>query len=186
MTAITTSDSFDPRPFARDGAPTAIAGLPGRPALRAFRPAQPVAALGLAVSYLMGKPAFAKLKFGAWSRVLVGQTNRGTYRLVLDDAGRIVGFLGWVVTDEARAEAWLHDRTGPGDTSPSDDDCIVFNAWAADTPQVNRFVLDLAREAMLGLRLIYFKRFYDHGGVRRGCMRVNDFVAGKAGFLSRR
>jgi hypothetical protein len=41
--------------------------------LRLFRPKSPVvAALGLAVEYLMTKPAFANLRFGDWSRILVG------------------------------------------------------------------------------------------------------------------
>jgi hypothetical protein len=56
----------------------------GRPALRLFRPESPTVALGLAVSHLMTKPAFAQLKFGDWSRVLVGQINRKHYRFVLD------------------------------------------------------------------------------------------------------
>ena len=42
-------------------------------------------ALGLAVSHLMTKPAFANLRFGDWSRVLVGQINRKHYAFVVDD-----------------------------------------------------------------------------------------------------
>jgi hypothetical protein len=42
-----------------------------RPNLRLFRPESPYVALGLAVSHLMTKPAFANLRFGDWSRVLV-------------------------------------------------------------------------------------------------------------------
>lgn len=175
MTLITPSGGFD---FPR-------AVQPDRPALRAFQPVSPSAALGLAVSHLMTKPAFAQLRFGTWSRVLVGQVNRGHYRFVLDDTERIAGFLGWVVTDEATAEAWLHGRDGlaatPRAQAKAEADCIVFNAWTAKSPAVNRFVLNLAREAMLGLRLLYFKRSYDTGAVRPGRMRVNDFVERKAG-----
>ena len=46
------------------------------PALRIVKPANAAAALGLAVSHLMVKPAFANLRFGDWSRVLTGQINR--------------------------------------------------------------------------------------------------------------
>ena len=47
---------------------------PARPELRVFRPDNPYVALGLAVNHLMTKPAFAALRFGEWSRILVGQT----------------------------------------------------------------------------------------------------------------
>lgn len=161
--------------------PASIAAAPVAPIasrLRAFRPANPATALGLAVSHLMTKRSFANLKFGDWSRVLVGQINRGHYRLVLDDADRTVGFLGWVLTDEASAEAWLRGRPGTAPAAP-DADCIICNAWAAETSAVNRFVLDLAREAMHGRRLMYFKRFYADGGVRPTRMPVNAFVGRK-------
>jgi hypothetical protein len=39
--------------------------------LRVFRPKNPYVALGLAVNHLMTKPAFANLRFGDWSRILV-------------------------------------------------------------------------------------------------------------------
>ena len=46
-------------------------------------------ALGLAVDHLMSKPAFASLPFGEWSRVLVGQINRGHYVFAVDSDKRI-------------------------------------------------------------------------------------------------
>ena len=49
------------------------------PTFRLYRPNQPLMALGLAVNYLMTKPAFANLRFGEWARVLIGQINRGHY-----------------------------------------------------------------------------------------------------------
>ena len=50
-----------------------------RPSLRLFRPQNPYVALGLAANHLMTKPAFANLRFGDWSRILVGQINRKHY-----------------------------------------------------------------------------------------------------------
>jgi hypothetical protein len=44
--------------------------------LRIVQPDNPAAALGMAVNHLMMKPAFANLRFGDWSRILVGQINR--------------------------------------------------------------------------------------------------------------
>ena len=62
--------------------------------LRIVKPANPAAALGLAVSHLMVKPAFANLKFGDWSRILVGQINRGHYCFAVDGNERGAGLHG--------------------------------------------------------------------------------------------
>ncbi len=166
----TALDTLDP-PRSLAPYPRSTGGAP----LRAMRPASPVAALGLAVSYLMTKPAFARLSFGAWSRVLVGQINRGDYRIVVDPAGRVVGFLGWVRTDEATAEAWLDAPAASDGTSA--DDCIVFNAWAAEGPAAQDVVLGLARAAVRGSRLIYARRSYDDGTVRPVRLRATAFAA---------
>jgi hemolysin-activating ACP:hemolysin acyltransferase len=147
-----------------------------RPALRLFRPDSPVVALGLAVNHLMTKPAFARLRFGEWSRILVGQINRKHYQLVLDDRNRVVGFLGWALTTEDVAEAWLEDRGGFSDAVAKDGDCIVFNAWSASSPGVNRLVLEAARQAVLGRKTVYFKRLYKDGSTRPMRMPVNKFI----------
>jgi hypothetical protein len=77
--------------------PVAISNIrqqaPG-PALWLQQPGDPRIALGLAVGHLMTKPAFARLRFGDWSRILIGQINRKHYRFVLDEKSRVVGFLG--------------------------------------------------------------------------------------------
>ena len=69
-------------------------------ALRLVRPDNPAAALGRAVSYLMTKPAFAKLAFGDWSRILVGQINRKHFCFAVDGAGQVQGFMGWALASE--------------------------------------------------------------------------------------
>src|SRR5688500_14666794 len=80
--------------------------------LRLFRPDRPLAALGLAVSHLMTKPAFADLPFGAWSRILVGQIRRGHYAFAVDAEGTVHGFIGWALATKDHAEAWLDGRAG--------------------------------------------------------------------------
>ena len=105
------------------------AGAP-HPGLRLFRPESPYVALGLAVSHLMTKPAFANLRFGDWSRVLVGQINRKHYAFVVDDKNQIQGFLGWALTSKEKAEAWVE---GCGELSYQDSldgDPVIFNAAA--------------------------------------------------------
>ena len=62
---------------------TAIPVAP-RADLKAFRTHNPYVALGLAVSHLMTKPAFANLRFGDWSRILTGQINRKHYYFAID------------------------------------------------------------------------------------------------------
>ena len=69
--------------------------------LRLFRPENPAAALGLAVSHLMTKPAFARLQFGDWSRILVGQINRKHYCFAVDGDGQVQG--SWAGRSPAKA-----------------------------------------------------------------------------------
>ena len=69
-------------------------------------------ALGLAVEYLRKKPAFARLAFGEWSQVLVGQINRGHYYFIVDQHQRVQGFFGWALTQERLAEQWV--KAAPG------------------------------------------------------------------------
>src|SRR5262245_28214680 len=105
---------------------------PKPPELRALRPENPYVALGLAVNHLMTKPAFAALRFGEWSRILVGQINRKHYYFVVDARNQVQGFLGWAVTSKEKAEAWLEGRPGVSyDDDSFDGPIIIFNAWAA-------------------------------------------------------
>jgi hemolysin-activating ACP:hemolysin acyltransferase len=135
----------------------------------------PARALGLAVSYLMAKPAFAKLPFGFWTRVLVGQINRGHYLIAQRDQ-RVVGFLGWALTSRGKAEIWL---SGKGDLSFKDSqagEILLINAWAADTNDVTQLVLERLREIGQHQQQVYYKRFYPDGRVRPCRLAVNTFV----------
>ena len=140
--------------------------MTGVPPLRVMRPGTPAAALGFAVQYLMTKPAFANLRFGDWSKILVGQINRGHYCFVADDAGRIQGFLGWALTSEAKAEAWLAGRAPLSHQDSLEGDCVVINAWMADSRAALRVLLREARKLGRGRTYVCFKR-YDGGGAMR-------------------
>src|SRR4051794_15097425 len=83
-----------------------------RPKLRLYQPADKAKALGLAVNHLMTKPAFANLRFGDWSRILVGQINRNHFCFAVNQENMIVGFLGWALTTKPKAEAWVEGRSG--------------------------------------------------------------------------
>lgn len=146
--------------------------------LRLFRPDNPALALGLAVSHMMTKPAFARLRFGEWSRVLVGQINRRHFHFVLDEKGRAVGFLGWAYTSLAKAEAWVEDRGTFSDDEARDGPGVIFNAWSADSAEVTPVLLEAARRAAVGHEMIYFKRYYKDGRSRPVRLGVTAFIAG--------
>ena len=78
-----------------------ISAAPVAPShLKVLRPQNPYVALGLAANHLMTKPAFANLRFGDWSRVLVGQINRKHYCFAVDSTNQIQGFIGWALTSK--------------------------------------------------------------------------------------
>ena len=141
------------------------------PELRLFRPENPYLALGHAVAHLMNMPAFANLRFGHWSKILVGQINRKHYYIVLDNKNKFQGFLGWAITTKDTAEAWVEGRGGLSE-SGTDGDCFVLNVWAASTPKVNSFIYREARKIFdgSGKEALYFKRYYKDGSMRPGRM----------------
>jgi len=145
--------------------------------LRLFRPTQPVVALGLAVDHLMTKPAFASLPFGEWSRVLVGQINRGHYVFAVDTAKHIQGFVGWGLIARAKAEAWVEGRHSLSYSECLEGDCLLFNAWSANSTRVHRFLVDEARKLIMDRETVYFRRHYKDGSWRPVRLNVNDFVA---------
>lgn len=146
------------------------------PEFRLLRPDKPAFALGLAVNHLMTKPAFANLKFGDWSRILVGQINRGHFCFAIDRQDRIEGFVGWALATREKAEAWAEGRPLSYQDSLAGE-CIVFNAWSANSGQVHRFLVDEARKLISGKETMYFRRHYPDGSSRVVRLSVNDFVA---------
>ena len=152
-----------------DGAPTA-------PALRVVQIKDRTTALGMAVDYLMNKPAFARLPFGHWSRILTGQINRDHYFFVLDGTD-VVGFAGWALASAEDAEAWIAGRSNPAFENGNTGACIVLNAWDAATPEANRVLLRQIRLIGRDRDWVYARREYPDGRSRPVKLSVNDFVA---------
>lgn len=148
-----------------------------RAELRAFRPENSFVALGLAVNHLMTMPAFASLRFGEWSKILVGQINRKHFLFIADEKNQVQGFLGWALTNKDRAEDWVEGRGGLSYQDSLDGDCVIFNAWAGKGLKVNRFLLQEARKVINGKEMVYFKRHYKDGTTRPSRLTVNEFVA---------
>jgi hemolysin-activating ACP:hemolysin acyltransferase len=157
----------------------AMTAVPASPDtdLKLLQPPNPYVALGLAVSHLMTKPAFAKLRFGDWSRILTGQINRRHYCFAIDGNNQVQGFLGWALTSKDKAEAWVEGRGAVSFGDSQDGDCVIINVWAASTPEANRLLLAQARAVIDGKDTVYFKRHYKDGSTRPVRLRVNDFVA---------
>ena len=147
--------------------------------LRAVRPPDPRVALGMAVNYLMTDPVFARLPFGQWSRVLVGQVNRGHYLFVLEGV-KVVGFAGWALATKAKAEAWLAANRDFGSDDSRDGEVVLLNAWKAARPAVNRFMVAALRPHFRGQSLVYAKRFYAGGRMRPVRRRINDTGVSRA------
>jgi len=143
--------------------------------LRAVQYRDPMRALGVAVNHLMRQPSFAAMAFGHWSRTLVGQINRGHYFFVMRGE-EVVGFLGWALSSEANAEAWLRNGRDISGRDARDGDCIIINAWQANDDQTNRFILDQIRRIGSSRRFVYAKRYYPNGRSRPVKLDVNRFV----------
>jgi len=143
--------------------------------LRAQRFANPVFALGMATSYLMNKPAFAALPFGHWSRVLIGQINRGHYLFVLSGKS-VVGFAGWALASTRDAEAWLAGRSDPAAQDGRAGECIILNVWDASTAEAHKMLVDEMRRVVKDKVAIYAKREYGGGRSRPLKLRVNEFI----------
>ncbi len=148
----------------------------GSPRLRLIKPDDPYVALGLAVNHLMVKPAFAKLRFGDWSRILVGQINRGHYTFAIDEKDEIQGFLGWAFATRDKAEAWVTGRAALSYEDSHEGDCVLINAWAASSPEAGRLLRDAARRIGQGKQAVYFRRHYKDGSTRPMRLNVNAFV----------
>lgn len=118
-------------------------------------------ALGLAVHYLMRQPSFANMLFGHWARTLVGQINRRHYAFVVQGKD-VVGFIGWAMTSQEAAEAWL-GGTEIDSRAATGGDCMIVNAWQANSNEVNSFLFSQLRQAAKKPRLVYGKRYYSNG-----------------------
>jgi Flp pilus assembly protein TadD/hemolysin-activating ACP:hemolysin acyltransferase len=164
------------------GPPPAVArgGAKDDLGLSAWRPKDPAAALGLAVEFLSKKPAFARLQFGEWSQVLFYQVARGHFFFVVDRNRRVRGFLGWALTSQTLAEQWVEGRAGLKNDECREGDCVIVNAFAAETGGANRFIVNTMRKLFASKRTLYFKRHYRDGRTRPTRLGVNDFVAGHA------
>jgi len=153
-----------------------IAGDGERPFLAIFQPDNKALSMGFAVEYLRRQKPFSELPFGSMSGTLVGQINRGHCLFVVDEEREVRGFIGWCLTTEEIGEAWIAGTDTPADEDYTEGDCVIINAWAADSKRIVRFMLNEGRKRLEGKRLIFFKRFYADGRRRPMRLAVTDFI----------
>jgi hypothetical protein len=84
--------------------------------------------------------------------------------------------MGWALASRGHAEAWVEGRRGLSFEDSQRGDCIVFNAWSANSNAVTRFMLAEARRIASSKTTIYFKRHYKDGTTRPARIAVNAFV----------
>lgn len=144
--------------------------------LGVWKPKSPPVALSLAVEFLRKERVFAKLPFGEWSQVLIGQVHRGHFFFVADQQRRVHGFLGWALTTRTLAEEWVESRSALRNQDCREGECVIINAWVAHTQQVNRFIVNQARALFGDKGTLYFKRFYPDGRARAMRLATTDFV----------
>src|SRR6266702_2760647 len=132
-------------------------------------------------AHLIVKPAFAALKFGDWSRILVGQINRGHFCFAMDAENHIQGFMGWALASKEHAEGWVEGRRALTFEDSLIGDCMLINAWSANSNAVTRFLLGEARRVARDKTTVYFKRHYKDGSTRPARVAVNSFVQSHIG-----
>jgi hemolysin-activating ACP:hemolysin acyltransferase len=128
--------------------------------LSAWRPKNRAASLGLAVEFLSKKPAFVKLQFEEWSQVLFYEVARGHFFFVVDQDRRVQGFLGWALTSRLLPSNGSKAAQGCATNKWSEGDCVIVNAFAAETGDANRFSVNTMRKPFASKRTLYFKRYY--------------------------
>ena len=116
------------------------------------------------------------MQFGDWSRILVGQINRKHFCFVVDGAGQVQGFMGWALASEEHAKAWAEGRRALSFEDSLRGDCMVVNAFAAESNAVTRFLVEEARRIASDKTAIYFKRHYKDGQARAARLPINAFV----------
>ena len=156
--------------------------------LRAWRPKDPAASLGLAVEFLSKKPAFARAEI----RRLVASTSSirslaDTFSLssTTRSKGPRIPRLG-ANGSQALAEQSVEGRAGLQQRGVPRRRLRHCQRLRRRYGRRSRFIVDTMRKLFAGKRTLYFKRHYPDGRTRPTRLSVNDFVAGHAARAGRR
>lgn len=136
----------------------------------------PNTAVGLAVRFMLDQPVYADIPFGRWAGALNGQVNRGHYGFVLNQQDQVVGFIGWALATEEKADAWVNGEAALSDEDCREGNCVIFNSFIANSKTVHDFIWDAVLEASIDKVALYFRRAYTDGRVRPVRIPINQFV----------
>lgn len=116
-------------------------------------------AYGLVVRYIAQFDPFRRLEFGPIANSLLYQImNNCNLGAIRDDD--IVGYLGWVRTNEDIAQKWLEQD---GNLIPDAlGTAVAVNVFAANDPQTIMPMIRYAKKSEPGLT-VFWKRFYQDG-----------------------
>ena len=136
-------------------------------------------AVGTAVRLMFTQPAFAKLTFGEWVAVVDGQVARGHYGFVVDETGKVLGFIGWALATPEKAEGWAAGAPLASEECRAGE-CLIVNAWVEAEPAVHRFMVGALRALVVGKTTIFSRRVGADGTMRVVRLPVDQFVSGRA------
>lgn len=124
-------------------------------------------ALGIVSEFVARFPPFNDYEFGVMTKTLIYQLETGGHLIAgFDD--RIAGYLGWIWTTRAIAEAWLEHET-PLNPASENADAIAVTVLATVDPH---HMLPLIKHAKIlnGGYSVYWKRHFIDG--RLGAKRT--------------
>ena len=151
---------------------------------RAIRPQNKTYALGLSVEMTSREPAFASIPFVEWTQVLMGQIERNHCFFVIDEEDLVVGFAGWAYSSHDKAVAWLEQGALLDSSECDHGDCVILNAWTADSAAIQNFMIEHGKVELKGKKLLFAKRVYPDGKTRAVKLPINELhlaVGGHAG-----
>lgn len=115
--------------------------------------------LGLIARYVSEQAPFSAFEFGASILTLLNQIHHETH-LVLTRNDGIVGYVGWLRTNQDIAESWI---AGTGKLGPvPDGPAIAVTIFVTDAPEDSLRMIRAAKRAEPG-RSVYWKRYFTDG-----------------------
>jgi hemolysin-activating ACP:hemolysin acyltransferase len=110
-------------------------------------------ALAAAVHFLARRAPFDRYPFGTMTLSLDAQVKQKTYLFALEET-KVVGYLGWIMLDAARAEAFARENRTPRYDETGGDDVAWLLVVAATDRKALMAMLDAARSRYPGKRIM--------------------------------
>lgn len=114
---------------------------------------RPEVALAAAAHFLARRAPFDRYPFGAMTLSLDHQARSKTYLFALEGQ-KVVGYVGWVMLDAARARAFARDGRVPGPGDTGGDDVLWILVAGADSRQALEAMLAAGRQRYAGKRVM--------------------------------